>query len=242
MDRKGRQKVYADWLPVAVSVGLMTYLMRIWPDERKARDLCFLLGGIEWQGNGYIDLLAMGKWLFLLGYFILLTGIELNFYKKTIYFSLYRHEGIKRWWRRHFFHIQGKISVVFFGITLIWIIVGKQTGFGTGEVQVVMVYYAHLLCLVSLMVMADIMVQTRAVAGLLIVAEGFGYVLSVNCQCAWLAPGMYVRSQWYSENGFSALVVLILEMLMILLCYAGIPFLWRKGYLEERNWMNGKCD
>ncbi|MGN0154612.1 MAG: hypothetical protein ACI4A3_09175 [Lachnospiraceae bacterium] len=213
----------------------------MWSEETGGSDIYSILGGIECEGKDDLNLLAMGKWLFLLGFFLMITAISLTVYKNMRIFLIYRYGGFPKWWRRYFVSVFSSVCFCFLCAVFVWKVCSDSSAISLWkEVHISFHYLLHLLSVVSMVIVLDLILQSKSAISLFIIAEGIFYVFSVHYQCSWMVLGMFVRSEWHTADGFNGIVAYIVEILVVLFSFAIVPVLWEKGYLERRNWINEK--
>lgn len=220
---------------------LFALFIQKWSSKTGDYDIYSILSGIEFEGKEELHLLAMGKWLFLLGFFLIITTININTYKKISILLIFRYGEFKKWWIHYFLSVINSVCICFFCTIFVWKVYGGNSNVSCWkQAQVSCHYLLHLLSIISIIIVLDLILQSNSIIAFFIIAEGVMYIFSVCYQYPWLVPGMYVRSNWHTENGYNGIITYILEFLVIILCFIIIPILWKKGHLEERNWINGK--
>lgn len=227
-------------LPVALTC-IFSLIAERWVPQQE-RLVFSMFGGIEFYTKDFIDLYAMGRWLFSFGFFFFIAGLNMMISKKIMCFALHRYDSFGKWWRRYFFEIHLKICLCFLITITVWSFADNGKIQMNETVLVCLTYLMHLLCMVSMLVLFDMVLQSKAMMGIFIVIEGFFYVLSVSHECDCLVSGMYVRSSWYLDEGFYWAWVYIIEILISLFCFFTVPLLWKSGYFERRELLNGKSD
>lgn len=225
---------------VGISI-LFALLIQQWPGEQNNSTLLSVLGGIKIEEDHHINLLAMGRWLFVLGFFLVILGIDITAFQRAGSMALYRYKNIDNWWNAYFFAIHKNILLYYMSI-IITVLLYNDEKTGIDTILVILTYYLHLCCLISFILAFDIVFQKRGILGIVVVFEGFLYILTLKYSCMWLVPGMYVCSSWYIVNGFEGFIVFLLELLMIVLFWKMVPFLWKKGILERKNVIDGNGD
>lgn len=226
---------------IVVMTFLFSFLIQKWPDEYHNSTLLSILGGIKVEEGNSINLLAMGRWLFLLGFFLVILGINITMFQKTRSMALYRYKSIKSWWKEYFFTIHKNI-LLYYIIIIIVVLLYNSEKIGLDEILVIFTYYLHLCCLISFILAFDVVYRKKAILGIIIIFEGVLYILSVQYSCMWLVPGMYVCSSWCIDNGFDGLLVFAFELVAIVFFWSLIPFLWKKGFFERKSVIDGNSD
>lgn len=217
---------------IALSI-LFAFLIQRWPGEQDGNGIVSIFGGIEMKDGQFLDLLAMGRWLFTFGFFSLLLGVELSQTRKVKEMTMYRYKSIGKWWSRYFCTVHGKILFAFLIVTVF--VKGMGDGNGIGDFCAAFTYYLHLCCVVSLVIVLDTLFQWKALLGGVVLAEGIMYVISVKNTCYWMVSGMYVCSNLHVADGFEIQKVYLCELILILLLWVAVPVLWKKGFMERKD-------
>lgn len=223
----------------------LTWIRRIWSQWDFLLTLCFalciygwtwdkenlmreILGGVPYSGGDEILLLPLGKWLFLFGFFFFILCRGMLTDSRIGVLERYRYGSFGRWWGTRFLTLHLKNVLAFLTAYLCWGLLG---GFPM-QAEMALVFYLHLCAMVSLLIVADYFQMSGMAPGILIVAEGVGYVLSVRHSLPWMACGMYSRSVFAGSDGFPAWI-LTAEAALTVLCCAAVPVLYRKGISER---------
>lgn len=196
---------------------------------QKQNPILEILGGIPDYGQKNIEILPLGKWLFLLAFFFFISCKEMHTELKTWIFELYRYQSFKLWWRRHFWGIHLITAQVFLIAYLIWTIFGRMNM----QLEVAIIFYLHLSSLISILLVADYISTTKIIPCVMLIIEGVGYVLSVNYDVPWIVCGMYNRSIFSRQDGFG-LEMIIVEVFVTWICYKLVPILWGKDGRERK--------
>lgn len=197
--------------------------------EQKDEAIFGILGGVPDYGGGTIEIVSLGKWLFLFGFFSLVTCRTISTGKGVRNFELYRHQQFVKWWSLHFAKAHMINVFTFLVAYLIWLLLCR----GNTELEAALIFLLHLSCMTSILLLFDF-IGVKIIPCILIIAEGIGYILSVNYNIPWLACGMYNRSIFFRGDGFSS-VVFVLETTIILFCYIVVPLLWGKTFWKGRH-------
>ncbi|MBD5543609.1 MAG: hypothetical protein HDR01_05045 [Lachnospiraceae bacterium] len=188
-----------------------------------------ILGGIPDYGGKNIELVPLGKWLFLFAFFLFIVCKEIQTDLKIRKFKLYRYQNFMAWWREHFFSIHFTNGIAFLIAYLIWAGLGEMNM----QLAAALTFFLHLSSMVSILLAVDYISTVKLAPGILIVAEGVGYVLSVNYDIPWLACGMYNRSVFVRTDGFW-IGTLVAEVVVTVICFLAVPVLWKKDILERK--------
>ncbi|MDE6625264.1 MAG: hypothetical protein K2K56_02705 [Lachnospiraceae bacterium] len=198
-----------------------------------------LLGGIEViqceESGGEILPFPMGRWLFVFGWLFLTAGLYSIRARRLFVLELYRYGSFGRWWLKQCLRIQGMSFILYMEMVLVWYVLELMTGRKTEEAGwILLTFGLHAAVLVAVEICLNLLAMKGMAAGILIIAEGMGYVLAEQTGNPWLAGGMFVRSSRYIENGFSLSVMYSVEILLLVFCYTAIWRLERSGRLENR--------
>lgn len=191
-----------------------------------------ILGGIPVQ-TGEIEIVLMGKWLFLIAFYLLLTGIELNSRESIRLYALYRYKSYHNWWRKNFYSIQLLMSMLLMESVLLWSGYERINGLSSGSaVQIVFLFWVHMCFLVMLQCLLHLFIQNGMGASILIFLEGIGYLFSLKIKnCGLLTPGiwgMYIRSSLAEKNGFQTILVVFIQLAAIAVCAIFGDYIERK--------------
>lgn len=188
-----------------------------------------ILGGISDFDTDRIEIIQLGKWLFLFAFYFWFIERKLEKDRKIITFKIYRYGRFQTWWKYHYIKMHWS-SFCTYGIScLIWMVAefGKR-GCIKNEFAVILVFFLHLSLWMSILILCDILVYKKIVICILLLAEGLTYIFSVNFKVPCLAFGMYARS-----SGLVAIFIYMLEVFGIIGCYITGLWLWKKGWLER---------
>lgn len=225
------------WLTI-----IFAFFAVMWHGEKEGI-IFFILGGIKNDMGKQIELLPMGKWLFLFGYFFMIIGMQLARERQSVTLLMHRYGSFYKWWRTHFINIEFLIMILFLSSICIWkcmefVYEVKSLNF----IWICVTYFIHLICMGAVEISSDILFSSKVMSAILIILEGILYILSIQYSLPWLAAGMFVRSDKYQKDGYSILLVYIIEVFIIAICYLAVPVLWKCGWLERREIWNGKSD
>lgn len=193
-----------------------------------------ILGGIPIENGNMIEIVPLGKWLFLFAFYFLIVCRKLSKSRSILNFTLYRHKYFKLWWKYHFITIHITNFLIFIISCAIWRILeifdGKSSD---GNFAVTIVFFLHLSVWISILTLSDIIFERKIAPCILLILEGMLYIFSVNYNMPYLVCGMYVRCS-YSELGVVAAAAYGIEIFIIAVCYFTAPQLWKFGYLERK--------
>lgn len=186
---------------------------------------------------GQIDLIGLAKWLLIISIPILLCGYHFSIQIKNFPAIVFRFSKWKKWWYYQLFSLY--ILIAIYTVLLFYCVSIANTGKIINPLSGI-AFFTHLLLLVSIMIALNILGASTAssiLAALLI--DGFSYIFAEVSVVAnpylfgtW---GMYYRSSLMNRNnGFSLLVALVIEVIIILGCFIYIPsFLQKNNNLDK---------
>lgn len=201
----------------------------LWKMPAEPRDgVTALIGGIPADDGNVLELVALGRWLFLIAVFLLLVGRKLYAERSIAVFALSRYAGFGAWWRSHFFRAQAENTTIFAVLCAVWglckLITGKA---GAESVEAFLAFFLHIGMVTSVLTLGDFVFRRNFLSGLLLVAEGMGYVCSVWHNVPYLACGMYARCS-VAKIGGVAFLIYALEAAVTAGCYFLAPALWKR--------------
>lgn len=191
-----------------------------------------ILNGIP--NYGELEILLMGKWLFLLSIFFFMLCRKQAKLKPIQGFILYRKQYFNSWWRQHFWKQYGYFAFGFWISVLLWHCMDLCRGITEfGCVGEVLFFFLHLSVYMSGIIVCDFVCEKNILPCILIVFEGMLYVLSVDYRLPALAWGMYVHCA-FSKIGFLSPVLCVIKTVLILGWYASIPVFWKYRIIERK--------
>ena len=114
-----------------------------------------VLGGIETESD-IIDILGLGKWLFLFAVYFLILNKMLVDNRKTLLFSLYRYRDFKSWWKQYFFRLHITMFLYYLISCIVWYVIGVVTDNSSSHaVEIMIIFYMHLAMYFSIIAAAD---------------------------------------------------------------------------------------
>lgn len=203
-----------------------------WTDVSK-RGFTGILGGISTENGNTIELVPLGKWLFLFAFYFLIICRKLYQTISNLTLTVYRYQSFKQWWRHSFMMIHLTDALIFTETCAVWGIFESISGNPDWEaIAVVAVFFLHLSVWVSILEVCNVAFERQIAPCVLLILEGMLYILSVNYDQPVLACGMYVRCVC-AAPGIAA-AVYGAEAMIIMVCYFAAPQLWKSGYLERK--------
>ena len=103
-----------------------------------------VLGGIETESD-IIDILGLGKWLFLFAVYFLILNKMLVDNRKTLLFTLYRYRDFKSWWKQYFLRLHITMFLYYLISCIVWYVIGVVTDNSSSHtVEIMIIFYMHL--------------------------------------------------------------------------------------------------
>jgi len=214
---------------------LAAFSVFAWCWSVKDRGVIFaVLGGIEREGD-QIEILQMGRWLFLFAVFFLMMYRVMLDSRRTLLLSMYRYPSFRGWWKHYFLesHLMNLGHYLF--CCLLWLLMENVTDnhsvylFGT-----IIVFYIHLAMFISILLACGVVWMKAAVPCILLLLEGSAYILSNSLPAGILTCGMYCRivldTDYPAVYLFSAV-----QLVVCMECYFLVPQFWDRGVLFEKN-------
>lgn len=190
-----------------------------------------VLGGIETESD-IIDILGLGKWLFLFAVYFLILNKMLVDNRKTLLFSLYRYRDFKSWWKQYFLRLHITMFLYYLISCIVWYVIGGVTDNSSSHaVEIMIIFYMHLAMYFSIIAAADRILNKSIMPCILILIEGVTYIISVQYRHIVLTFGMYRRMALMDNKWFQVIVPGI-EFIVCWLCYFSVIRLWKKDKLE----------
>lgn len=200
----------------------------IWKMPAEPRDgVTAMIGGIPADNGNVLELLALGRWLFLLAALLLIVGGKLYAERKIAAFALSRYGGFAGWWRSHFFRAHMTSAIAFVVMCAVWALCKLLDGkTGAESAEAFLAFFLHAAALTSVLTLGDFAFRRNFLPGVLLIAEGMSYVCSVWHDAPYLACGMYARCS-VTENGGAAFLIYALEAAVAAGCYFLAPLIWK---------------
>lgn len=210
-----------------------SFFIWYWIDGKKGI-IIEILGGIPIENGNMIEIVPLGKWLFLFAFYFFIVCRKLSKSRSILTIALYRHQYFKSWWKCHFITIHITNFLIFIISCAIWRILEIFEGKSGGEsFAVMLVFFLHLNVWISILILSDIIFERKIAPCILLILEGILYIFSINYNLQFLVCGMYVRCS-FSQLGIAAAAVYGIEISIIAACYFIAPQLWRYGYSERK--------
>ena len=202
-------------------------------------------GGVSQDGSSWmIDfdkvLLELARWLLPIGVCLLAEGVCLEEWGKIEPLSCYRYETVNMWWRKKFVKslLNGLAVAVVLLVAAIAVDVICTAGL-SGEVwKAVVVWFAHIMTLMSFFAVLDLTKLRRIAPTILLLLEGFTFLVGFQSMGAarfmygmW---GMYFQSRWhYVETGVPVSISLMAESVLLVFSYVAGRFMLGKAMFSE---------
>ena len=232
MQKKDRNYICFPWWYVVFTL-VFAVLVCLWPGYHETV-LFSILGGIE-ENAGEVLVVPMGRWLFCIGYFCLITGLEVGKVKCLSTVVIYRCENFEKWWRKQFYRINIIVLLLFGEACLIWIGIEKIQGNQSENIiELVVTFSIHLVLLMTFEICGELLCSKGIIAGILIVLEGLMYVLAEQLSNPWFVGGMLIRSEEYLDSGFRLSVMYAVQILILFSCWFVL------GKLLKQKMLNGQ--
>ncbi|MCI8598336.1 MAG: hypothetical protein HFJ10_07840 [Lachnospiraceae bacterium] len=195
--------------------------------------------GVPMEGMDTFPLLPLGRWFLPIGIYLLIIGFYLGIDRKNRDLILLRYGNRETWWKHYFIK-----NLLYGGLTAGFLLfLGKMaemflskyllTSPGT-VFWIFALWTVHGMLFLSFFLFLELTKIRKVVPSLLLFTEGITFLYGYrNKAVAPFMPGawgMYAQSNFYAPiSGFSAISVIVLQILGILCCYfLGIHLLKKK--------------
>lgn len=228
-------KFISEYVDVWDASALICYSVFAWHWIDGAKGIITeILGGIPIENGNMIEIVPLGKWLFLFAFYFFIVCRKLSKTESILTFTLYRHKYFKSWWKHYFITMHITDLLIFIISCAIWRILEIFNGkSGDENFAIILVFFLHLSVWISILILSNIIFERKIAPCILLILEGMLYIFSVNYHLPFLACGMYVRCS-YLKLGVVAAAAYGIEILIIAICYFIAPKLWRFGCLERK--------
>ncbi len=188
-----------------------------------------------------ISLILYGRWLVLIGAFLLMVGCCPERRDKIERLACYRYGAAVKWWRNRFWKglLSGTQKAVC--LMLVFLVCDLVMGrahflleFGEEAAKIGGLWLVHVISLNALFLLLDLGGLKHYVPAAVLLIEGItfymGYRISAITNIMYGTWGMYLRSDWFDARGFSAERVLAAELFLLAAgYYTGKLYLKRNG-------------
>ena len=188
-----------------------------------------LFAGVSMDEMDTFPLVPLGCWLFPIGIYLLIIGFRVGMDKQNRRFVLIRYGGILKWWKHYF--LSNLLNGIFAAVCLLAVftimdLLALQifTGNRKEIAAIFVLWTVHAMTLSALFLfMETLRIKNLNAAGLLLL-EGFtflsGFQFRKRARFMFGVWGMYVQSNLHkSMYGFSIISVIIVQAIMIIVCY-----------------------
>lgn len=183
------------------------------------------------------SLILYGRWLLIIGSFLLVAGTCRERRDSLEGLARYRYGTVFRWWKHRF--VKGLLSGIQEAVCvmLIFLVCDLLTGRGSflfvcaeDAVKIGILWLVHVIGLDALFLLLDLGKGKLGVPAAVLLLEGvsfyMGYRINAISNFMYGSWGMYQRSAWFDERGFQPVPVLIVELfLLAAVYYAGKLYL-----------------
>ena len=207
-----------------IIIFLFSVFMIIWNVGCK-NIVCNIYGGVEYN-YGDINVLAMGKWLFVFAMYFLITGYEMLNNQRMFLFEIYRYKNYKTWWRNYFFNTQFSIFLIYIFSALELVIIEQRDGISLmNDLLIIVFFYMHLQMYISILICSGVLFKNSICPGVLVVFEGLLYVFSVSDNNLIGISGMYIRLKNIDNTVYSGIGIGIIEAVISIVLFLAVKLL-----------------
>lgn len=202
-----------------------------------------LFAGVPLEEMDVLPLIPLGRWLFIVGIYLLIIGFHLGRNRQNRQFVIIRYGFVQRWWKHYFLkNLSGGVwtavvlQVLFKLIDLL--VQQKLTG-SLKEILVISVLWTvHVIVLSSFFLFMETMKIRKMIPAVLLLMEGLTFLSGFHtreiARFMFGTWGMYVQSNLYENRyGFSIICVIAVQAAIIVGCYL------LGGYMLEMKGMEG---
>lgn len=185
--------------------------------------------GISMDEIDTLPLIPLGRWLFTVGIYILLISLHLGMNRQNRRFVVIRYGMVQKWWKNYF------VKNIFYGglmavammllFKILELLISQRMVGSLKEMAAIVTLWAvHVITISALFIFMEAMNVKKLIPSILLLLEGLtflgGYRVKEIAHFMFGTWGMYVQSSLYdSVYGFSIMMVLTVEVLMIAGCY-----------------------
>lgn len=177
---------------------------------------------------GEIPLIALIRYLFPVGVYLLMAGAYAESRRKYQMLSGYRYGTIWKWWKHQFGRgiCQGQLAAFTVMVCLLMADILRERGIFSLEMiwKVYVLWLIHIAMLHGWFLLMDLFKIQNFIPAVLLLIETLTFLAGLKIQkAAMFMPGvwgMYLRSDWHDrKQGFPALATLLAEVLLTGICY-----------------------
>ena len=202
-----------------------------------------LFAGVPMDEMYKFPLRPLGCWLFPIGIYLLIIGFRPGMDKQNRRFAIVRCGWIHKWWKYYFLRnlLNGALAAVSL-LTLSEVTDLSALQMLTGnlkEISAIFVLWTiHAVTLSALFLLLETLRIKKLIPAVILLFEGLtflsGFQFRKRAKYMFGVWGMYVQSNLHeSMYGFSVISVMIVQLIIIMLCY------WLGGYLLKGREMEG---
>jgi hypothetical protein len=202
-----------------------------------------LFAGVPMNEMDAFPLIPLGRWLFMIGIYLLIMGFYLGRSRQNQQFIMIRYGFIQKWWQQYFFkNLFGGllIAAILLGmIKLIDWLLGMRSAVSFKEIVVISVLWTvHTEVLLALFLFLEVLGLRKMTPAVLLLLEGLtflsGFRVKEIAHLMFGSWGMYLQSSIYENTyGFSIIIVIAMQSVTIVGCYL------LGGYVLKNKGMEG---
>jgi hypothetical protein len=188
-----------------------------------------LFAGVPMNEMDAFPLIPLGRWLFMIGIYLLIMGVYLGRSRQNQQFIMIRYGFIQKWWQQYFFkNLFGGLltSAVLLGmIKLIDRLLGTRFVVSLKEIVMISILWTiHTVVLLALFLFLEVLGLRKMTPALLLLLEGLtflsGFRVKKIARLMFGSWGMYVQSSIYENKyGFSIIIVIAIQSVIVVGCY-----------------------
>lgn len=188
-----------------------------------------LFAGVPMDETEAFPLVPLGYWLFPIGIYLLVIGFWLGMDKQNGRFVIVRCGRIQKWWKHYFLRnlFHGALAAVSLltlseMIDLFLLLIFPGNG---KEISVIFVLWTvHAMTLSALFLFLEAFRIKKLIPAVLLLLEGLtflsGFRFRESARFMFGVWGMYVQSNLQeSMYGYSVISVMIVQVIIIMVCY-----------------------
>jgi hypothetical protein len=202
-----------------------------------------LFAGVPMNEMDAFPLIPLGRWLFMIGIYLLIMGFYLGKSRQNQQFIMIRYGFIQNWWQQYFLkNLFGGLltAAVLLGMMkLIDWLFGQRSAVSLKEIVMISVLWTlHIVVLLALFLLLEVLGLRKMIPAALLLFEGLtflsGFRVKEIARLMFGSWGMYVQSSIYENTyGFSMIIVIAIQSVMIFGCYL------LGGYVLKNKGMEG---
>lgn len=183
-----------------------------------------LFAGVPSDSFDVIPLTAFGRWLLVVGIFLLALGFYAERDGKVKMLSLYRYGTVSGWWKRRFGKgvVSGiKAAAALPLSVLVWDMVRGNLFLLSAElvIKIGVLWLFHSVSMAALFTLLDLFSLRRFTPGALLLLEGVTFIIGCRVRAVSHAMygmwGMYLQSGLCETGGFFAGRILAAEVILL---------------------------